>query len=203
MEHAQHSLGQGKACWSIIGSNLVKGFRGTLQDQELSNDFWGNLCMMCACWEMSAKMGKVSFIVLSLSSTGRSRYLARIACDLSSEDCLVLVYYSLLPSKTLRWSSKDLSSLNHMSMYTGIYRSIYPSSYPSIHPAIRPSINCSSHLAALSIDLSSGSILQLHRNSRPTTIQLQRGPVVSRTELLYVAVWILSNLQAPAHETLG
>lgn len=40
MEHAQHSLGQGKACWSIIGSNLVKGFRGTLQDQELSNDFF-------------------------------------------------------------------------------------------------------------------------------------------------------------------
>ncbi len=32
-------LGQGKACWSIIGSNLVKGFSGTLQDQELTMIF--------------------------------------------------------------------------------------------------------------------------------------------------------------------
>lgn len=121
MEHAQHSLGQGKACWSIIGSNLVKGFRGTLQDQELSNDFLGNLCMMRACWERSGKMGKVSFIVLSLSSTGRSRYLAHIG--MVGNCCLRLVFRRLfgsgllLPSKTLRWSSKDLSSLNHMSRH--------------------------------------------------------------------------------------
>ncbi len=48
---------------------------------------------------------KVSFIVLSLSSTALSRCLARIGIgrqlllegsrhDLSSEDCFVLVYYS-------------------------------------------------------------------------------------------------------------
>lgn len=165
--------------------------------------FLRNLCMMWACWERSGKMGKVSFIVLSLSSTGRSRYLARIGivgnCCLNVHVPKTVWFWFITPIEDSSMVFEgSIYSLNHMSMYTGIYRSIYPSSYPSIHPAIRPSINCSSHLAALSTDLSSGSILRLHRNSRPTTIQLQRGPVVSRTELLYVAVCILSNLQANA-----